>query len=138
VWSWHHLLTEDAGCDGKLICAKLADKPESLPGAIGGHFNLSRPVVRIVRKNFVQVLPSIQHARYFSHIILDPIKYNVRPRNDGAQSGPYLVSRSTREWMVFEYAAGLADITNDLFRRVLARYPEIIAPNFGKIGMRVR
>jgi hypothetical protein len=55
-----------------------------------------------VRKNFIKVSPSIQHADNFSDIVRHAVKDAVRTYRNRSQSRSHLVSRPPRERVIFE------------------------------------
>ena len=95
------------------------------------------PAARI-GKYLVQVLAAIQHTHNLGHTIRNAIKDNMRTCDDRAKARSDLFSGSSCEGMLLEYPAGLADLANDFFRGRSSGCPEIIVPNLGKVGVRVR
>src|SRR5882757_5937029 len=121
--------------DSPRFCAIIANKPEFR----------ARPVRACVLtpaagngKDLVQILTAIQHTHDLSHTIHHAIKDDMRTCDDRAKARSDLASGPPCEGMLLEYPAGLADLANDPFRSRSSGCPEIVVPDFGKVGVRVR
>jgi hypothetical protein len=52
--------------------------------------------ILVNRKNFLDILPSIEHTYDFRPIIVQTIKYDLRSGGERAQTGPNFVPRTPR------------------------------------------
>src|SRR6266571_3705229 len=91
----------------------------------------------LVRKNFIEITPSIQHTDDFRNVIDDAIEDDVWAGDDRSEAWSHLVASSAGKRMILEKTTTFAYFTHDPICRVWAGHGCVIVPDFGEIGARI-